>query len=44
MKDVRTRQKPIVQTPFYERQKQQIAQREREHKGLVARILKTNKK
>ena len=38
------RQRPIVQTPFYERQKQQIVQREREHKRLVARILKTNEK
>ena len=44
MKDVQTRKTPIVQTPFYERQKQLIAQREREHKRLVARILKTNKK
>lgn len=44
MKDVQTRRTPIIQTPLYERQKQQIAQREREHKRLVAQILKTNKK
>jgi hypothetical protein len=44
VKEVQTRKPPIIQTPLYERQKQLIAQREREHKRLVARILKTNKK
>jgi hypothetical protein len=38
-----TRKPPIIQTPLYERQKQDLARRQREHKRLVARIKKASK-
>ena len=44
MKDVQTRKPPVIQTPLYERQKQELAQREREHKRLVAAIRRANRK
>ena len=44
MRETQTRKPPTITTPLYERQKQEIAQRQREHKRLVAAIRRANKK
>jgi hypothetical protein len=43
MKDVQTRRTPIVQTPLFERQKQERERAAAAHRRLVATIKKANK-
>ncbi len=44
MRETLARKPPSITTPLYERQKQETAQRQREHKKLVAAIKRANKK
>ncbi len=44
MRETLARKPPTITTPLYERQKQEIARRQREHRKLVAAIRRANKK